>query len=51
MIKDNALEILYLAGLGGVCAGVAGEYGWTWAVIVGGAVLLLTTTLALWRRG
>jgi len=44
-------DAFYTAGLGGVCAGVWGEYGWTWAVIVCGAVLLMTTVLALRQRG
>jgi phage shock protein PspC (stress-responsive transcriptional regulator) len=47
----DARDAFFLAGLGGVCSGVAGEFGWTWALIVGGAVLLLTATLTLRARG
>jgi hypothetical protein len=47
----NARDAFYTVGLGGVCAGVWGEYGWTWAAIVAGAVLLATTVLALRQRG
>jgi hypothetical protein len=43
-------EAFYLAGLGGVCAGVLGEYGWTWAAMVCGAVLLITAVLSLRKR-
>lgn len=44
-------DAFYTVGLGGVCAGVWGEYGWTWAAIAAGAVLLMTTFLALLQRG
>jgi hypothetical protein len=47
----NARDAFYIVGLGGVCSGVAGEYGWTWSAIVGGVVLLLTTVIALRQRG
>ena len=47
MPKINARDAFYTVGLGGFCSGVWGEYGWAWAAIVGGAVLLLTTVLAL----
>jgi phage shock protein PspC (stress-responsive transcriptional regulator) len=45
----NARDAFYIVGLGGVCAGMAGEFGWTWAAIAGGAVLLITTVLAIRR--
>ena len=44
-------DAFYTVGLGGVCAGVWGEYGWAWAAIVAGVVLLMTTVLALRQRG
>ena len=47
----DARDAFFTVGLGGVCSGVWGEYGWTWAAIVGGAVLLITTVLALRQRG
>ena len=47
MLKNNGYTALYTAGLGGVCAGVWGEYGWTWAAIAGGAGMLLTLMFAL----
>jgi len=47
----DARDAFYLAGLGGVCAGVWGEYGWTWAAIACGAVLLMTAVLTLRTRG
>ncbi len=49
--KTDAKDAFYLAGLGGVCAGVWGEYGWTWAAIVCGTVLLITAVLALRTKG
>lgn len=51
MPKDIELDALYLVGLGGVCSGVGFEFGWTWALIVGGSVLLTTAVLALRRKG
>lgn len=47
----DARDAFYTVGLGGVCAGVWGEFGWTWAVIAAGVVLLMTTFLALLQRG
>ena len=51
MLKNHGITALYAAGLGGVCVGVWGEYGWTWAAIVGGAGVLLTMMFALRQRG
>jgi len=51
MPKIDARDAFFIVGLGGVCAGVAGEFGGYWALIVGGAVLLATTVLALRQRG
>ena len=47
----NARDAFFTVGLGGVCSGVWGEFGWTWAAIVSGAVLLIMTVLALRQRG
>jgi len=47
----SILDAFYTVGLGGVCTGIGYEFGWTWAVIVGGAVLLVTVMFALLRRG
>jgi hypothetical protein len=47
----DARDAFFLAGLGGVYAGVFGEFGWTWAAIVCGAVLLVISVLALRRKG
>ena len=51
MLKKHELSALYAVGLGGVCAGVWGEYGWAWAAIAGGACVLLTMLFALRQRG
>ena len=50
-IPINARDAFYTVGLGGVCAGVWGEFGWTWAAIAGGLVLLLTAVHSLRQRG
>ena len=47
----NARDAFFAVGLGGVCVGVAFEFAWTWAAIVGGAVLMMIAVLALRRRG
>ena len=47
----NARDAFFTVGLGGLCSGVWGEYGWTWAAVVFGVVLLMTTVLALRQRG
>ena len=47
----NARDAFFTVGLGGVCTGVAFEFAWTWAAIVGGMVLLMTTLIALRQRG
>ena len=51
MLKNHGLSALYAAGLGGLCAGVWGEYGWAWAAIIGGCAVLLTLLFALRQRG
>jgi hypothetical protein len=50
MFKEfDPRDAFFGAGLGGVCVGVAAEFGWAWALIVGGSVLLSTALLALLR--
>ena len=51
MLKEHGLTVLYMAGLGGACAGVWGEFGWTWAAIAGGSVVLLTMLVVLRKKG
>jgi len=51
MLQKHGLTALYAVGLGGVCAGVWGEYGWTWALIAGGSVVLLTMLAVLRKKG
>jgi phage shock protein PspC (stress-responsive transcriptional regulator) len=42
-------DAFFAVGLGGVCVGVAAEFGWAWALIVVGSVLLGTAFFALLR--
>lgn len=46
MPKIDARDAYFTVGLAGVCVGVGAEFGWTWGVIAGGAILLLTSLLA-----
>jgi len=46
MFKVDARDAYFAVGLAALCVGVGGEFGWTWGVIAGGAVLLLTSLLA-----
>jgi len=45
-MKVDARDAYFAVGLAALCVGVGGEFGWTWGVIAGGAVLLLTSLLA-----
>lgn len=45
MFKIDARDAYFAVGLVGVCVGVGGEFGWTWGLIAGGAILLVTSLL------
>lgn len=43
-------DILSVLGLGLLATGVAAAFGWPWALMVAGLVLLIIGMAAAWRR-